>query len=70
MKKFAEPEDREWNGYNKHWVIYIGTPFDDIACDYCVNEKFGCIYFESIEKVRECVEAVGEDRIKKFIFRV
>jgi len=23
MKKFAEPEDRKWDGRNEHWAIYI-----------------------------------------------
>ena len=30
----------------------------------------GAIYFESREKVEEAIDAVGEDRIKKYIFGV
>jgi len=70
MKKFAEPKDRKWNSFNEHWFIYYQSKFDDISYDFRLQNKFNSIYFESEEKVKECVKAVGEDRIKKFYLRV
>lgn len=70
MKKFAEPEDRKWNSFNEHWFIYYQSKFDDISYDFRLQNKFNSIYFESEEKVKECVDTVGADRIKKFYLRI
>ena len=65
MKKFAEPEDREWDGKNKHWTIF--SEYGCVYAYYYTSQKnLSCIYFESYEKAKECIKVIGEDRIKKF----
>ena len=66
MKKFAEPEDKKWDGHNKHWCFLYdcNSVFIQVICK--ITFKHDGIYFESEEKARECVEAVGEDRIMKY----
>ena len=70
MKKFAEPEDRKWDGHNKHWCLLYdcNSVFIQVICK--MEFKYDCIYFESIEKAKKCVETVGKDRIKKYYLRV
>lgn len=70
MKKFAEPEDREWKNCIGHLSLYY-----DVSCGlirYYSQSlcKSNDIYFESTEKVKECIKAIGEDRIKKYYLRV
>ncbi|MFW3364519.1 hypothetical protein ACN2AU_08120 [Aerococcus viridans] len=44
---------------------------DNIKFDTRLSHVFqGAIYFESENKAKEAIEAVGEDRIKKYIFGV
>ena len=44
---------------------------DTLSYNYRSNVMVqGVIYFESEEKVNEAIEAVGEDRIKKYLFGV
>lgn len=64
LKKYAEPEYREWNDENFHYTITCSHNHILPTC-----HKYGkcnTIYFESIEKAEEAIEAVGEDRIKKY----
>ena len=72
MKKFAESEDREWDGINEHWcIIYQCSTFvPSIKFLFKIECKYDGIYFETEEKARECVKAVGEDRIKKYYLGV
>ena len=71
MKKFAEPEDTVWDGYNEHWSIhYNSMVYKDIDYTCRTNDKYNDIYFESEEKAMECVKAIGADRIKKYYLRV
>lgn len=66
MKKFAEPEGREWDGNTNHWCIYYECVVDSIKFLCKFECKYDGIYFESGEKAQECVKTVGEDRIKKY----
>ena len=70
MKKFAEPYDRDWDGYNDHYMICIDMNNKDIFYSCNNTNKTGGIYFESKEKAMECVNAIGADRIKKYFLRV
>ena len=70
MKKFAEPEDREWDGHNKHWSIWINIPSKSIFYAYVDDQRSNCIYFETKKKAEKCVKTIGEDRIKKYYLRV
>ena len=69
IKKFAEPEDKEWDGYNSHWSICYA--YDESKLKYNTTfYKRNDIYFESIEMAHKCIDSIGEDRIKKYYLRV
>ena len=70
MKKFAEPEDRKWDGENQHWIIYLNLYNGSINIDYYTIHKYDLIYFESAEKAEECVKAIGIGKIRKYYLGV
>lgn len=70
LKKFAEPKKREWDGCNDHYCIYYYIYEEKIKIDSYTVSKLPIIYFESKEKAIEAIEAVGEDRIKKYYLEV
>ena len=71
LKEFAEPEDRVGDGHTNHYHISCyGDISDSISIFSCSVVKNPTIYFESEEKAREALRAVGEDRIKKYYLRV
>lgn len=52
------------------WFIVCGDS-GNVYTSYTNQEIFqGSIYFESAEKIRQALESVGEERIKKYIFGV
>ncbi|MFV8290812.1 hypothetical protein ACNNMX_02040 [Aerococcus viridans] len=52
------------------WFIVCGDS-GNVYTSYTNQGIFqGSIYFESAEKIRQALESVGEDRIKKYIFGV
>lgn len=72
LKKYAkEFSDEEWEKMNspKHYLVY---DYEDYVVRICVVRfmKNNAIYFESEEKAKEAIEAVGEDRIKKYYLGV
>lgn len=71
LKKYAEPKDRGWGSDAvKHWFIYYGRVKQKIEydCNFLVSRNN--IYFESKEIAEQAVEAVGEDRLKKYYLGV
>jgi len=70
MKKFAEPEDYEWDGENSHHYIYYNFCCDGIRTGHTYSYKKNAIFFKSTEDINACVEAVGEDRIIKYYLGV
>lgn len=70
MKKFAEPEDREWNEENTHWYPYYNVEEGAIKYSYKTQCKSSDIYFVSKEEAQKCVNIIGEDKIKKYYLRV
>lgn len=72
LKKYAkEFSDEEWLNQSivKHYIIF---DYEDhvINIGYVCFTKVSDIYFESEEKAQEAIEAVGEDRIKKYYLGV
>ena len=72
MKKFAEPKDYKWDSFNEHHYIYCrflnNNNFVEIGnINSCKSDE---IYFKSKEDAKACIEAVGEDRIKKYYLRI
>ena len=75
LKQFAEDKDRPWDTVTKHWTIYFDSGaykrLGVILINSCAYVKEGgAIYFESEEKAREALKAVGEDRVKKYYLEV
>lgn len=70
LKEFAEPDDAEWDKLPRHYSIYYDSYFKSVrtCCDSIF--KFSVVHFESEEKAKEAIKAVGEDRIKKYYLRV
>ena len=66
IKKFAESEDKEWDGINRHWYPYYDITDSSIKYTYKLSYKSYGIYFASEEEAQKCVNTIGEDRIKKF----
>lgn len=72
LKKYAkEFSNEEWMNQNigKHYIIFdFINRMITFDCSYCW--KGNEIDFESEEKAREAIEAVGEDRVKKYYLGV
>ena len=65
LRKFSRPF--EYGKFNYYLFFDIdGNSFKTDFTSYCPPQ--GAIYFESGEKAQEAVSAVGEDRVKKYIF--
>lgn len=72
LKKYArEFSDGEWKD-NKTQKYYIVYRYSDgyIRSILTYTSKDSVLYFESPEKIQEAIDAVGEDRIKKYYFGV
>ena len=72
LKKYAkEFSDEEWMDKNlPKYFIGFEYKFGGFSC-YIANLRRGSeIYFESIQKANEAIEAVGEDRVKKYYLGV
>ena len=65
LRKFSRPFEEDENNY---YLEYRSS--DKAVTTYCCQryQTQGVIYFESSEKVQQAIEAVGEERIKKYIF--
>lgn len=70
LSKLAEPKDREWNNCNNHWYICWNYSADRIGFDLKYNCKHNDIYFASREDAEKAIQAVGEERIKRFYLGV
>ena len=64
LRKFSRPF--YWGGEN--WILSMGTN-KDIFLVYEDDEmNQGAVYFEGEYKALEAIEAVGKERIKKYLF--
>ena len=76
LQKFAYENNEgeiDWKNFNqcKYYLVY-DTKDEDLYVDYsvqCESEPFN-IYFTSSKIAKRAIEAVGEDRIKKYYFNV
>ena len=76
LQKFAyENNEKEidWNNKTqyKYYLVYA-TEDEELYVDYavyCKREPFN-IYFTSSKIAKRAIEAVGEDKIKKYYFNV
>ena len=72
LKKYAkEFSDEEWmNKDLRKYHIGFDYGYGGISCYISNRRRYSEIYFESIQKANEAIEAVGEDRIKKYYLGV
>ncbi len=70
LKEFAEQDGAEWGGYTEHYYIYYD--FDEHFVDTCWTKESACaeLYFAAEKDADLAIEAVGEDRIKKYYLRI
>ena len=76
LQKFAYENNEgeiDWKNFNqcKYKIVYDAKD-EDLYVDYsiqCESEPFN-IYFTSFKIAKRAIEAVGEDRIKKYYFNV
>ena len=76
LQKFANENNEEkidWKNFNQcKYEIFYDAEDGDLYVDYsiqCESEPFN-IYFTSFKIAKRAIEAVGEDRIKKYYFNV
>ena len=76
LQKFANENNEEkidWKNFNQcKYKIFYDAEDGDLYVDYsiqCESEPFN-IYFTSFTIAKKAIEAVGEDRIKKYYFNV
>ena len=65
LRKFSRPFEK--GEYNSYIFFYIDGDYLEVGYKVSTPSQ-GAIYFESEEKARKVIEAVGEERIKKYIF--
>lgn len=70
LKQFAEPKNIVWDFNEYHYVIYYDCIREGIDYNYSSIDKYSDITFATEEIARKAVEAVGEDRIKKYYLEV
>ena len=71
LKAFAEPKDRAWDGNNKHYYFYLyADSTSKLTIDYARFFMNSTIYFKTAEMAKKAIEAVGEERIKKYYLGV
>ena len=67
LRKFGRPFEEDKNNY----FMVLDTDYESIDIwSMSYSRVQGVIYFESEEKAQQAIEAVGEERIKKYIFGV
>ena len=76
LQKFAYENNEgeiDWKNFNQcKYKIFYDAEDEDLYVDYsiqCESEPFN-IYFTSFKVAKKAIEAVGEDRIKKYYFNV
>ena len=69
LKKFAEPDDRPWDGV-KHYAIGYDRRDEQMVIEPYFYTDIGTLYFESQQKAGEAIETIGVKRLKKYYFGV
>lgn len=70
LKEYAD--DKEWDGDNWHWCIEYNANEKRMKVDYYWETKIipFNIYFSSEEQAQKAIDAIGEERLKKYYFCV
>jgi len=70
MKKFEEPDDRPWNRGIPHYYLAFAMDTRTIKVGLLYVNKCNDIYFETEAMAKKCIEAVGEEDLIKYYFKV
>ena len=71
LKAYAEPEDEQiWDGYHKHYSLIWSTASEVIKVHFSEIYMRGGLYFKTKKIAEQAVEAVGEDRVKKYYLHI
>lgn len=71
LKEYAD-DNKEWNNRNNHWSIQYTAQNGHIEVDFYSNTlsvPFN-LYFSSPEQAQKAIDAIGEERLKKYYFCV
>lgn len=69
LKEYEE-KNKAWDGEDFHYRIYYNYTMKKVEIGWSQAIKQNGIYFESIEKARQAIVAIGEKRIKKYYLGV
>lgn len=70
LKEYEEPKNSVWDEKSVHYYIYYNYFIEKVDIGWVQMAKQNEIYFESREKVQQALDAVGEQRIKKYYLEV
>lgn len=70
LSKFAEPKDAVWGMGTIHYYISYSLTCNKVRVGCSWNAKSNDIYFASKEDAEKAIQAVGEERIKKYYLGV
>ena len=70
LSDFAEGDDAVWDGEQRHWCVWWDITAKKLMVSYSLYAKHAGIHFPSEEAVYAAIEAVGEERVKKYYFGV
>lgn len=63
-------EMREWTGeWNAPYLLLCGIAHGNVYVHWTTNAN-GALKFQTEEDAKNCIKAVGEDRIKKYYFMI
>lgn len=61
----------DWTDDHIKWSVYYDAEAECLKCDYWYSHcDIGQVYFSSEEIAKRAIDAIGEDRIKKYLFGV
>ena len=74
LQNYADEYNDEMNWYDadsSKLTIFYNYNNNNLGIDdYCYNRHMNCIHFSSKNIAKAAIRAVGEDRIKKYIFGI
>jgi hypothetical protein len=70
LKEYEEPKNSVWDEKSVHYHIYYNYFIEKVDIGWAQMARQNEIYFESREKARQAIGAVGEERIKKYYLEV
>lgn len=71
MKRIVAKDDEvAWDANKVHWFICYNIRKSEIDVQYYIFYKQDDIYFASEERAYECINTIGEERLKKYYFQV